>query len=528
MAHQAGPPTDDNDKVRPRRYPAWMLMGAIAFALGLLVVLLLACLLWIPRWLYPPLTETGLRNVADAAKVQELKDERLRLQNDARTTMLQVLGVVLVLTGAGIGASVTLRQIRATLDQLSAAIRASHDQLKLSEQGQFTDRYTRAVDQLDDQRAVAVRLGGLYALERIARDSPDDRKAVAEVFCAYVRTAPRPKAPAAAEEAFPPGPLATDAAPVGAPATELAALTQRAPDVQAAVTILGRWWERLHEPPPVLDLRDADLRGAHLDGARLQDAILVGAQLQDAGLGGAQLQGANLRGAQLQGANLRGAQLQGVVLQDAQLQRANLGGAQLRYAMLDGARLQQADLNGAQLRRADLRGAQLQRAKLGGAQLQGANLGGAQLHNATLDGAQLQDAQLQDAALWGAQLQDADLVGAQLQDAILDDAKLQRAILDGAQLQRAKLWRAQLQHASLYRTQLRDASLAAAQLQDTDLDDAELEDAWASEATGWPEGWDGDRAKAAGVRFLGRPQEPDARSLDQPGMSARERTKQSK
>jgi uncharacterized protein YjbI with pentapeptide repeats len=505
MAHQPGQPADD--RARPPRYPAWMLVGAGAFVLGLLVVLLLACLLWIPRWLYPPLTETDLRSVADAAKVQELEGARLKLQHDARTTMLQGLGAVLVLAGVGIGASMTLRQIRAALDQVRATTRAGHDQLKLSEQGHLMDRYIKAVDQLDAQRAVAVRLGGLYMLERIARDSPDDRKAIAEVLCAYARTAPRP-APPAAKGAVAPDPLTTDPTPIGTPATEPAALAQRAPDVQAAVTILGRWWERLHEPPPVLDLRDADLQGADLDGARLQDAILVGAQLQ--------------------GANLRGAQLQRAVLRDAELQRAHLDGAQLRYAVLGGAQLQQADLNGAQLQRADLRGARLQHAKLEGAQLQGANLGRAQLGNATLDGAQLGDAQLQDADLSGARLQDADLVGAQLHDAILDDAKLQRATLDGAQLQRAKLWRAELRNASLYRTQLRDASLAAAQLQDTALDEAKLQDAWASEATGWPAEWDGDRAKAAGVRFLDRPQEADARSLDRPGMSARERAKQSK
>jgi uncharacterized protein YjbI with pentapeptide repeats len=527
MAHQAGQPAADSHTARPRRHPAWMLAGAIAFALGLLVILLLACALWIPRWLYPPLTEAGLRDVVDAATVQQLKDARLRLQNDARTTLLQGLGAVLVLTGAGIGASVTLRQIRTILVQLSAAIRASHDQLKLSEQAQFTDRYTKAVDQLDDQRAVAVRLGGLYALERIARDSPDDRKAIAEVLSAYARTAPRPTPPTAVIDALP-GPPTTDATSGGNPAGEAAGLTERAPDVQAAVTILGRWWERLHEPPPVLDLHNADLRGAHLDDARLQDAILVGAQLQSASLAGAQLQRADLRGAQLQGANLRDAQLQNVVLDDAGLQRANLGGARLRHATLDGAQLQQANLDSAQLQRANLDGAQLQRANLNSAQLQDANLGRAHLRGAILDGARLEDAQLQGTDLWGARLLDADLSGAQLQDAILDDAKLQRAILDGAQLQRAKLWRAELQHASLYHAQLGDASLAAAQLQDTDLDDAKLQDAWASEATEWPAGWDGDRARAAGVRFVDRPQEPDARSLSRPEVAARERSKESK
>jgi hypothetical protein len=63
--------------------------------------------------------------------------------------------------------------------------RASQDQLKLSEQGQVTDRCTKAIDQLDEKHGLAVRLGGLYALERIARDSRDDRVTIAEVLCAY-------------------------------------------------------------------------------------------------------------------------------------------------------------------------------------------------------------------------------------------------------------------------------------------------------------------------------------------------------
>jgi hypothetical protein len=44
-------------------------------------------------------------------------------------------------------------------------------QLQISREGQVTDRFTRAVDQLGHPE-VDVRLGGIYALERIAKDSP--------------------------------------------------------------------------------------------------------------------------------------------------------------------------------------------------------------------------------------------------------------------------------------------------------------------------------------------------------------------
>ncbi len=138
-------------------------------------------------------------------------------------------------------------------------------------------------------------------------------------------------------------------------------------------------------------LQRADLRDAELD-AELQGANLTGAQLQEVGLRGAQLQGENLWSAQLQGVDLRGAQLQGAGLAGAQLQRVDLLSAQLQGANLMGAQLQGANLRFAQLQGVDLSGAQLQGVDLWDAQLQGANLSGAQLQWASLRGAQLQGA----------------------------------------------------------------------------------------------------------------------------------------
>ena len=115
-----GPPQpadDDNAKAQARRRLVRRLavVGLVASACWCLAAGLRAL---DPGWLYPPLTETDLHGVSDAAKVQELKGARLKLQNDARTTLLQGLGALLVLTGAGIGASVTLGGVRATRGQI--------------------------------------------------------------------------------------------------------------------------------------------------------------------------------------------------------------------------------------------------------------------------------------------------------------------------------------------------------------------------------------------------------------------------
>jgi hypothetical protein len=51
----------------------------------------------------------------------------------------------------------------------------------------FTERYTAAVAQLGNTASAAIRLGGLYALARIADDSPRDRPTCMNVLCAYLR-----------------------------------------------------------------------------------------------------------------------------------------------------------------------------------------------------------------------------------------------------------------------------------------------------------------------------------------------------
>ena len=50
----------------------------------------------------------------------------------------------------------------------------------------ITDLYTKAVDQLGSEKA-PVRLGGLYALERLAQDNPNQRQTIVNVICAYLR-----------------------------------------------------------------------------------------------------------------------------------------------------------------------------------------------------------------------------------------------------------------------------------------------------------------------------------------------------
>ena len=146
---------------------------------------------------------------------------------------------------------------------------------RLTQQGQITDRYTKAIEQLGSDK-LDVRLGGIYALERIAADSPRDHPTVVEVLSAFVR-----------EHGQPPT------------STTGALLSVKPPtDVQAALDVLGRLPQRSGVSRGDLSaallafagLRRANLSSAHLEGADLSGAVLDGVDLRKAnGLRQAQL-----------------------------------------------------------------------------------------------------------------------------------------------------------------------------------------------------------------------------------------------
>jgi hypothetical protein len=187
--------------------------------------------------------------------------------------------------------------------------------LPSSQQGQVTDRFTKATDHLgavtdNGQKKLEIRLGGIYALDRIARDSERDHGPIMEFLTAYVReNAPWPPKPPKDAQ-----PSKSDQSPREEPPTaqDLLRLPRIAADIQAILTVLGRRTKTYgNGEQQLLDLRDTDLRGAELGGARLQGAILLRARLQWATLSGAQLQDAILFAARLEGADLQRAQLEG-------------------------------------------------------------------------------------------------------------------------------------------------------------------------------------------------------------------------
>lgn len=280
--------------------------------------------------------------------------ERLKAENDVRTTLLQAL----------VGAT------------LLAGLYFTARTFQLNREGQVTERFTRAIEQLGD-KSLDVRLGGIYALERIAQSSRREYGPIIEVLTAFVREHAALKAEATANKSQ----VEPEHSDVGT-VDDRAEIVPRL-DVQTVLTVLGRSrrdWD--HQP---LDLRRTDLRGANFERADLQGANLRGANLQLANLSKANLDNVDLGEADVRNANLFSARLVG-----ANLNRANLNDVGANGANLDGANLSADSITGADFTFASLRQVQLPIRPLSQVQLQGADLretwvGVGHLHGAWID-----------------------------------------------------------------------------------------------------------------------------------------------
>jgi hypothetical protein len=141
-----------------RRPPAWLVTLTVA------TVLALACVVVVPPVLHPPLSSAELEGVASAEKRIELQQAQAKLRDDVRATLLQAIAGLLLVAGAV----------------------ATWRQVQTSREAQITERFGRAVGQLGSDNE-DLQVGGIYTLERVAKDSRRDRQIVQAVLGSYVR-----------------------------------------------------------------------------------------------------------------------------------------------------------------------------------------------------------------------------------------------------------------------------------------------------------------------------------------------------
>ena len=252
-------------------------------------------------------------------------------------------------------------------------------QARTAQQGLLNERYQKGAEMLGSE-ILSVRLGGIYALQRLAEESPEQYHVpIIQLFCTFARN------PTDSEESQ------------GNPKNQPSHKPALREDVQAVMTAIGgrtktgindekstksSWlevtsWSEPHGGERVTVRRGGhfwlDLRGAKLNGADLCEAELSSANFSGADLSHARLLEANLSTAIFSGGktNLSGAILYRANLSDTDLNFADLSHANLASANLSNAKLVGANLSNAEFADANLPDAVLHRANLTGANLFG-------------------------------------------------------------------------------------------------------------------------------------------------------------
>ncbi|MDJ0703651.1 MAG: pentapeptide repeat-containing protein [Leptolyngbyaceae cyanobacterium MO_188.B28] len=257
----------------------------------------------------------------------------------------------------------------------------------------LTGRFNKAVEQLNSNK-LAVQLGGIHSLERIARKSPTDYGTIIKLLTAFIR----------GKAFFPSNSrdhLLKQFTWEDATNKEVYKPQGVSKDVQTALTVLGRQREVSHRL--TLDLGNTNLSQANLRKANFKQANLYSAVLSQADFRGADLREASFLLAILSGgpksrgrsinfrapmtrfdqANLSLANFMGAFMsyqisfKDANLSMANLTDAQIECGCFHNANLQKTDFSRANLKEASFRMANLSDAILDNANLRETDFRGA-------------------------------------------------------------------------------------------------------------------------------------------------------
>ncbi len=258
-------------------------------------------------WIYTFFWEIPKRQLLENRAYFHSLKEYYELKNGIRTTFAQAFGGAVLL----IGLFFTWRNLR------------------ISQEGQITERFTKAINQLGESgpEKLAIRLGGIYALERIARDSKRDYWPVMEVLAAYVReNAPKKEEQSSKGD----GPSkernqAKENQPLVKPAT----------DIQAILTVIGR--------------RTLTFETGEDKRLDLSRTNLIGVDLREANLTGIDLRGADLREADLRGADCFKTIFVGKILQRELLRQGGFDESGFDPSGFDVGLVTGADLRGANL-----------------------------------------------------------------------------------------------------------------------------------------------------------------------------------
>lgn len=283
---------------------------AIAICGALVGILLIAPLIWLLPSSLMLLPYTGVSVTAPGLLPPM---DVLKAQNDIRHSIVetvQLLGTLATAIGIIVTLYLTNQNVRLAQESAKQGAEASRQTLEAQRQSRLGERFSEAVGRLNSCD-VAVRVGAIYILSRVAKESADDYYwPAAHLLSSFLRDR-RPAEP---------GSEPATVAPLD-DAKAVAAFFSMGLGTHGGIVDLSR--TDLHG----LDFTDAIFWGANFDGAKLDGAKFVRAVLN-----GSKFFNVNASSADFTDARLIKSSMNGMDLTGAKLTRADLRGASVTNA----------------------------------------------------------------------------------------------------------------------------------------------------------------------------------------------------
>jgi len=286
------------------------------------MIYLISCVFFLSIFLLWQIPKWQLNN----KKYNEAEEKKISLENELRKTAAQIIGGLLVLIGLGF----TYEQISATKDTIDI----SQERLK-------TDRYSKAIDQLGSDNP-QVRLGGIFALEKISESSPDYASVITKVLATYIRQKSHSNDSTVFEE------------------------------LQAAIDIIS--YKDNHENYERDRIREINISNVRLRKFDFNNSLLKNAKMIASDFSESNFVNANLTRVTAYEASFFKTNLTNANLSNSNFYGGNFEQAIFVGSILENVNFQLADLKEADFSNCDLSGVDLTDADLTGTKLLGANL----------------------------------------------------------------------------------------------------------------------------------------------------------
>lgn len=202
---------------------------------------------------------------------------------------------------------------------------ATEKNIEVAQNSQITERFTKAVEQLGSEN-LSIRIGGIYALEKIAQDAPKTYHwTIMEILCAFIRNH---------ELSWEKNVTKPEVS-----------IIKKNRDLETALIVIGRRNTK-HDPENiVLDLRGTDLSFTNLNNGKYDfskaiflDSSLTSVQWNNVVLETVKLYKSNLREAifikcSFKEADLKNTYISGAEFFNCNLQKANFMGGKISDTM---------------------------------------------------------------------------------------------------------------------------------------------------------------------------------------------------